>query len=71
MPGTLWSAPVPTLNNNSQVFSPATATLTDITPAQVIINPPQLNVGTRVRLVAHRLLHRDDHGVARSRGVST
>ena len=53
MPGTLWSAPVPSLNNNSQVFSPATATLTDISPAQVIINPPQLNVGTRVRLVAH------------------
>lgn len=53
MPGTLWSAPVPTLNNNSLVISPATATLTDISPAQVIINPPQLNVGTRVRLVAH------------------
>jgi hypothetical protein len=53
MPGTLWSAPVPALNSNSQVFSPATATLTDISPAQVIINPPQLNVGTRVRLVAH------------------
>jgi hypothetical protein len=53
MPGTLWSAPVPTLNNNSLVLSPATATLTDISPAQVIINPPQLNVGTRVRLTAH------------------
>ena len=53
MPGTLWSAPVPALNNNSAVFSPATATLTDISPAQVIINPPQLNVGTRVRLTAH------------------
>ena len=53
MPGTLWSAPVPVLNNNSQVFSPATATLTDISPAQIIINPPQLNVGTRVRLTAH------------------
>ena len=53
MPGTLWSAPVPALNNNSLVISPATATLTDISPAQVIINPPQLNVGTRVRLVAH------------------
>jgi hypothetical protein len=53
MPGTLWSAPVPALNNNSLVANPATATLTDISPAQVIINPPQLNVGTRVRLTAH------------------
>lgn len=52
MPGTLWSAPVPALNNNSLVSSPATATLTDISPAQVIVNPPQLNVGTRVRLTA-------------------
>lgn len=53
MPGTLWSAPVPALNNNSLVTSSfTTATLTDISPAQVIINPPQLNVGTRVRLVA-------------------
>ena len=54
MPGTLWSAPVPALNNNSLVTSSfTTATLTDISPAQVIINPPQLNVGTRVRLTAH------------------
>lgn len=54
MPGTLWSAPVPALNSNSLVTSTfTTATLTDISPAQVIINPPQLNVGTRVRLVAH------------------
>jgi len=54
MPGTLWSAPVPALNNNSLVMSSfVTATLTDISPAQVIINPPQLNVGTRVRLTAH------------------
>src|SRR6516164_11836956 len=54
MPGTLWSAPVPALNNNSLVTSSfPTATLTDISPAQVIINPPQLNVGTRVRLTAH------------------
>jgi hypothetical protein len=53
MPGTLWSAPVPSLNNNSLVISPATATLTDISPAQVIVNPPQLNTGTRVRLTAH------------------
>lgn len=54
MPGTLWSAPVPALNSNSLTISSfTTATLTDISPAQVIINPPQLNVGTRVRLVAH------------------
>ena len=54
MPGTLWSAPVPALNNNSLVTSSfTTATLTDISPAQVIVNPPQLNVGTRVRLTAH------------------
>jgi hypothetical protein len=54
MPGTLWSAPVPALNNNSLVMSSfTTATLTDISPAQVIVNPPQLNVGTRVRLTAH------------------
>ena len=55
MPGTLWSAPVPTLNNNSAVFTSGTlsTTLTDVSPAQVIINPPQLNVGTRVRLAAH------------------
>jgi hypothetical protein len=53
MPGTLWSAPVPALNNNSLVISSfTTATLTDISPAQVIINPPQLNPGTRVRLTA-------------------
>ena len=54
MPGTLWSAPVPALNSNSEVCQlSTTATLTDIAPAQVIINPPQLNVGTRVRLTAH------------------
>ena len=53
MPGTLWSAPVPALNNNSNTISSfTTATLTDISPAQVIVNPPQLNVGTRVRLTA-------------------
>jgi len=53
MPGTLWSAPVPTLNNNSlTVSSFTTGLLTDISPAQIIINPPQLNVGTRVRLTA-------------------
>jgi hypothetical protein len=53
MPGTLWSAPVTALNSNSLVISPATATLTDISPAQVIMFPPQLNPGTRVRIIAH------------------
>lgn len=54
MPGTLWSAPVPALTANSLTSSGfVAATLTDISPAQVIINPPQLNVGTRVRLTAH------------------
>ena len=53
MPGTVWSAPVPALNHNSLTISPATATLTDISPAQVIMFPPQLNEGTRVRLAAH------------------
>ena len=53
MPGTLWSAPATVLNHNSVTLSPATATLTDISPAQVILFPPQLNEGTRVRLVAH------------------
>lgn len=53
MPSTLWSAPVPVLNSNSLVISPATGVLTDISPAQVIVFPPQLNTGVRVRLVAH------------------
>jgi len=55
MPGTLWSAPVPALNNTSVTVTSGTlgTTLTDISPAQVIINPPQLNVGTRVVLTAH------------------
>jgi hypothetical protein len=53
MPGTLWSAPTTALNHNSLVISPATGVLTDISPAQVILFPPQLNEGTRVRLLAH------------------
>ena len=54
MPGTLWSAPVPALSRTSLVMSSfTTATLTDISPAQVILFPPQLNEGTRVRLTAH------------------
>lgn len=52
MPGTLWSAPIPVLNRTSVTLSPATGTPTDISPAQVIMFPPQLNEGTRVRLVA-------------------
>lgn len=54
MSGTLWSAPIPNLNHTSLVMSSfTTATPTDISPAQVILYPPQLNEGTRVRLVAH------------------
>ena len=54
MPGTLWSAPVPQINNASlTVSSFTTATLTDISPAQVILLPGQLNQGTRVRITAH------------------
>jgi hypothetical protein len=54
MPGTLWSAPATTLNISSLTTSSfTTATLTDISPAPVVVVPPQLNVGTRVRLVAH------------------
>jgi hypothetical protein len=53
MPGTIWSAPVPQLNHNSlTVSSFSTGVLTDISPAQVILFPPQLNEGTRVRLTA-------------------
>lgn len=54
MPGTLWSAPATALNSASLVTSSfTTATLTDISPAPVVLVPPQLSVGTRVRLVAH------------------
>ena len=55
MPGTLWSAPITALNHNSGVFTSATlgTVLYDISPAQVILFPPQLNEGTRIRLRAH------------------
>jgi hypothetical protein len=53
MPGTLWSAPVPALNVNSVVVSPATGTPTDISPAQIFILPGQMNVGTRMRIRAY------------------
>ena len=56
MPGTVWSAPVPILNRTSYTVAAATlgtAAPYDISPAQVILFPPQLNEGTRVRLLAH------------------
>jgi hypothetical protein len=54
MPTTAWSAPAQALNSASLVTSSfTTATLTDISPAPVVLVPPQLAVGTRVRLVAH------------------
>lgn len=52
MPSTLWSAPVPPLN--TAAISPAIATaLTDISPAEVVLLPGQLQLGTRIRLYAH------------------
>ncbi len=52
MPQTLWSAPVAPLNAAS--ISPAlAAALTDVSPAEVVILPGQLNLGTRIRLYAH------------------
>lgn len=54
MPTTAWSAPAQALNSSSLVTPTfTTATLTDISPAPVVLVPPQLAVGTRVRLVAH------------------
>jgi hypothetical protein len=54
MPSTVWSGPVPNLGTNSlTVSSFTTATLTDITPSQVILWPGMLNVGTRIRLRAY------------------
>jgi hypothetical protein len=54
MPTTAWSAPAQALNSTSLVTSSfTTATLTDISPAPVILVPPQLSIGTRLRLVAH------------------
>jgi len=51
MPGTLWSAPVPPLN--AAAISPAiAAVLTDVSPAEVVILPGQLSLGTRIRLFA-------------------
>ena len=54
MPQTLWSAPVPNLGINSLLVSSfTTATLTDMTPSQVVLWPGMLNVGTRIRLRAY------------------
>lgn len=53
MPSTVWSGPVPNLSSNSlTVSSFTTATKTDLSPAQVILWPGMLSVGTRIRLVA-------------------
>jgi len=54
MPSTVWSGPVPNLNTNSlTVSSFTTATLTDISPAQVVLWPGMLSAGTRIRLRAY------------------
>ena len=54
MPSTVWSGPVPALNHASlTVSSFTTATVTDISPAEVIVWPGMLSEGTRVRLLAH------------------
>lgn len=53
MPSTLWSAPVPNLGTNSlTVSSFTTATKTDLSPAQVVLWPGMLQVGTRIRIRA-------------------
>src|SRR5215469_9349061 len=52
MPSTLWSAPVPPLNIASASPTIAAA-LTDVSPAEVVVLPGQLSVGTRIRLYAH------------------
>ena len=53
MPSTVWSGPVPNLNSASLVVSSfTTATVTDISPAEVILWPGMLSEGTRVRLLA-------------------
>jgi hypothetical protein len=51
---TYWSAPVPQLGFSSLVVASfTTATLTDISPYQVILQPGMLEVGTRVRIRAY------------------
>ncbi len=51
MPGVLWSAPQPNLNSASAAPAIAAA-LTDISPAEVLIRPGDLSLGTRIRLFA-------------------
>jgi hypothetical protein len=51
MPTTLWSAPAQPLNVAS-VSPSIAAALTDVSPAEVIILPGQLQLGTRIRLFA-------------------
>lgn len=52
MPTTSWSAPA--MPMNAAALTPAlTAVLQDITPAETLILPGQLNAGTRVRLFAN------------------
>lgn len=54
MPSTLWSAPIPNLGITSLVTSSfTTATLTDITNQQVVLQPGQVSQGTRIRLRAY------------------
>lgn len=54
MPSTLWSAPVPNLGITSLVTSTfVTATLTDITNQQVVLQPGMYQQGTRIRLRAY------------------
>ena len=53
MPGTVWSAPLPSLGTTSlTTASFTTATLTDISPYQCLVPPGSLVLGTRVRLKA-------------------
>lgn len=54
MPSTAWSAPVLPLNTSSLVGSGfVTAALTDLSPNSVIVQPGQVNAGTRIRLRAY------------------
>lgn len=51
MPSTIWSAPVPNLGIVSNSAAVAAA-LTDYSPAEVLIPPGSLSLGTRIRLRA-------------------
>lgn len=54
MPSSIWAGPVPNLNVSS-VAPAASLTLTDISPAEIIVGagtPYALNLGTRIRLFA-------------------